>query len=113
MCGIAAYIGHEDAFDFISKALVKMEYRGYDSYGMLIGGEEYKALGAPSESMPKFMEGNIGIGHTRWATHGEVSLKNCHPITYLGCHVVHNGTVENLEYHKRRHRYRSNCLRTL
>ena len=104
MCGIAAYIGHEDAFDFISKALVKMEYRGYDSYGMLIGGEEYKALGAPSESMPKFMEGNIGIGHTRWATHGEVSLKNCHPITYLGCHVVHNGTVENLEYHKRRQR---------
>jgi len=104
MCGIAAYVGNENAFDFISAALKKMEYRGYDSYGMKIGTEEHKALGAPSESMPKFMEGNVGIGHTRWATHGEVSLKNCHPVTYMGCHVVHNGTVENTECHRIRQR---------
>lgn len=102
MCGIAAYIGEENAFDFISQALIKMEYRGYDSYGMLIGGEEYKSLGAPSDTMPKFIEGNVGIGHTRWATHGEVSIKNCHPVTYLGCHVVHNGTVENVDRHRSR-----------
>ena len=104
MCGIAAYIGKDNAFDFISKALIKMEYRGYDSYGMLIENEEHKALGAPSESMPKFIEGNVGIGHTRWATHGEVSIKNCHPVTYLGCHVVHNGTVANEKYHRTRQR---------
>ena len=90
MCGIAAYIGKDSAFEFISEALIKMEYRGYDSYGIRIGAEEHKALGAPSDSMPKSMEGTVGIGHTRWATHGEVSIKNCHPITYLGSHVVHN-----------------------
>ena len=104
MCGIAAYIGKGNAFDFISQALIKMEYRGYDSYGIRIGAEEYKVLGAPSDTMPDFIEGNIGIGHTRWATHGEVSIKNCHPVTYMGCHVVHNGTVENLELHKTRQR---------
>lgn len=104
MCGIAAYVGKDNAFDFISQALVKMEYRGYDSYGIKIGTEEHKDLGAPSESMPKFMEGNVGIGHTRWATHGEVSLKNCHPVTYMGCHIVHNGTVENTEHHRIRQR---------
>ena len=104
MCGIAAYIGNGNAFDFISQALVKMEYRGYDSYGMKIGTEEHKALGAPSNSMPDHMDGTIGIGHTRWATHGKVSLKNCHPVTYMGCHVVHNGTVENTEHHRIRQR---------
>ena len=114
MCGIAAYIGKDDAFDFISKALVKMEYRGYDSYGLRIGHitklkhlgnfVEYKFLGAPSDSMPEFIEGNAGIGHTRWATHGEVSLDNCHPIEYMGCYVVHNGIVENEQSHRDRQR---------
>lgn len=104
MCGIAAYIGKDNAFDFISKALVKMEYRGYDSYGMLIGNQSYKSLGSPSDGMSKHMHGNIGIGHTRWATHGEVSLANCHPISYKSCHVVHNGTVANEAYHRKRQR---------
>ena len=110
MCGIAAYIGKGNAFDFISQALIKMEYRGYDSYGLRIGHQEqrdfveYKFLGAPSDSMPEFIEGNAGIGHTRWATHGEVSLSNCHPIEYMGCHVVHNGTVENEQSHRARQR---------
>lgn len=104
MCGIAAYIGNGNAFDFISKALVKMEYRGYDSYGLRIGDKEHKSLGAPSDSMPKFMKGSVGIGHTRWATHGQVSIKNCHPVNYMGCHVVHNGTVENEKRHRSRQR---------
>ncbi len=104
MCGIAAYVGEGNAFDFISQALIKMEYRGYDSYGMLIDKQQHKALGAPSDTMPDFIEGNVGIGHTRWATHGEVSIKNCHPVTYIGCHVVHNGTVENVESHRIRQR---------
>ena len=102
MCGIAAYVGEENAFDFISKALIKMEYRGYDSYGMLIGNKEHKSLGSPSESMCSHIDGNIGIGHTRWATHGKVSLTNCHPITHKSCHVVHNGTVANEKYHRNR-----------
>ncbi len=104
MCGIAAYIGNGNAFDFISKALVKMEYRGYDSFGMRIGNRGCFELGSPSENMPTFMEGSVGIGHTRWATHGKVSIKNCHPVSYMGAHVVHNGTVENEQRHRERQR---------
>ena len=102
MCGIAAYIGKENAFDFISQALIKMEYRGYDSYGMRIGAKSFKRVGAPSEFMPDDMHGYIGIGHTRWATHGKVSIKNCHPVSCGGVHVVHNGTVENEQKHRER-----------
>ena len=102
MCGIAAYIGKENAFDFISQALIKMEYRGYDSYGIRVGQQEHKELGAPSDSMPDHMDGTIGIGHTRWATHGKVNIKNCHPVSHIGVYVVHNGTVENEQRHRER-----------
>ena len=102
MCGIAAYIGDGNAFDFISQALIKMEYRGYDSYGIRVGQQEHKELGAPSDSMPDHMDGTIGIGHTRWATHGTVNTKNCHPVSHMGVHVVHNGTVENEQQHRER-----------
>jgi glucosamine--fructose-6-phosphate aminotransferase (isomerizing) len=102
MCGIAGYIGDGDAFGFISSALKKMEYRGYDSYGIRIGEQEHKQIGAPSNNIPDHMSGTIGIGHTRWATHGKVSIKNCHPVSYRGVHVVHNGTVENEQRHRER-----------
>ena len=105
MCGIVGYVGTGQATDFLKKGLSKLEYRGYDSAGVSIlnGGEIvtikhkgrlenlYNAL-EKSE-----VEGNIGIGHTRWATHGEPSDINSHPheSSKGSISVVHNGIIEN------------------
>lgn len=104
MCGIVGYIGSKDAFPILIKGLKRLEYRGYDSAGVaLLNGELtlYKKAGKVSE-LEKVTEGkdltaNIGIGHTRWATHGEPNDTNAHPhISQSGdLAIIHNGIIEN------------------
>lgn len=105
MCGIVGYIGSRDATPIILNGLKRLEYRGYDSAGLAVlenGAIEVRRdvgklsrLNALVESSP--LAGNLGIGHTRWATHGEPSERNAHP--HIGMTgdvvVVHNGIVEN------------------
>ena len=88
MCGIVAYIGHRQAYPVIIKGLKRLEYRGYDSAGVALlnhGLKLYKKKGKVAAleevTLGKDLEGNIGIGHTRWATHGEPSDRNAHPRT--------------------------------
>ena len=107
MCGIVGYIGNKDAYPILIKGLQRLEYRGYDSAGcaMLSAKEHklnvYKAKGKVSD-LVKFAEGkdvsgNIGIAHTRWATHGVPSELNAHPhVSQSGnLTLVHNGIIEN------------------
>ena len=105
MCGIVGYIGTQDAYAILIDGLKKLEYRGYDSAGVALlcpkGLRIEKAKGeiAMLEARvgDNFPEGSIGIGHTRWATHGAPSDINAHP--HCGCSqefaVVHNGIIEN------------------
>lgn len=106
MCGIVGYIGYRDADDVITKGLKRLEYRGYDSAGIaVVNGqmEIRKAKGkvARLEKMlkDKPIKGTLGIGHTRWATHGEPNDTNAHPHTGNGktFALVHNGIIENYE----------------
>ena len=105
MCGIVAYIGEKDAFPIVLKGLKRLEYRGYDSSGIAINNSHdlklFKKQGKVIE-LEKFVEntdtsGNIGIGHTRWATHGEPNDINAHPhLSGDGKFaLVHNGIIEN------------------
>ncbi|OJJ20364.1 glutamine--fructose-6-phosphate aminotransferase [marine bacterium AO1-C] len=106
MCGIVAYTGHREAFPIILKGLKRLEYRGYDSAGVaLLNGSlsVYKKKGKVAD-LEKFvdgkeLEGNIGIGHTRWATHGEPNDLNAHPhYSQSGdLAIIHNGIIENYE----------------
>jgi glutamine---fructose-6-phosphate transaminase (isomerizing) len=105
MCGIVAYIGERDATPIILNGLKKLEYRGYDSAGLAVVQNEKikirRKSGKISELERLLMEdpisGTIGIGHTRWATHGEPITKNAHPHVGMTGDVVivHNGIVEN------------------
>lgn len=105
MCGIVGYIGKEKAVPYLISGLKKLEYRGYDSAGVAVitekGIETEKCEGRVSALQEKTDKQNfhstIGIGHTRWATHGEVSDRNAHPhLSYKGGFaVVHNGIIEN------------------
>ena len=104
MCGIIAYLGTKDAFPILIKGLQRLEYRGYDSAGVaLLNGSLniYKKKGKVSELLNyakgKNTSGNIGIGHTRWATHGKPDDVNAHPHLSLNGRitVVHNGIIEN------------------
>ena len=105
MCGIVAYIGKEQAYPKLIKGLKRLEYRGYDSSGvaLLNNGEVnlYKCKGkvADLESFASGQDksGNIGIGHTRWATHGEPNDVNAHPHTSEDGTIalIHNGIIEN------------------
>lgn len=108
MCGIVGYIGQSDAYPVLIEGLKKLEYRGYDSAGVaLIGNQDklnvYKTKGKVSnlEAMAadKDCSGHIGIAHTRWATHGEPSATNAHPhISMSGdLALVHNGIIENYQ----------------
>lgn len=106
MCGIVGYIGKEEASPFLVDGLKKLEYRGYDSAGISIMNKEGSIkvtkckgrLANLEEILNKAaLEGSIGIGHTRWATHGEPSFINSHPHTNekTTISVVHNGIIEN------------------
>jgi len=103
MCGIVGYIGNGEASDIIINSLKKLEYRGYDSAGIaLIDGDNgstaiYKKEGEISnlESILPPITSRIGIGHTRWATHGKPTTKNAHPHSSGNISLVHNGIIEN------------------
>jgi len=104
MCGIIAYIGTQKAYPIILKGLKRLEYRGYDSSGIALFGEQvktFKRKGRVAELEAwdeKIIEtATVGIGHTRWATHGEPSDANAHPHTSNNGQLtlVHNGIIEN------------------
>ena len=104
MCGIVGYVGPKDCSDVLVSALTKLEYRGYDSAGIAVfeDGEikTVKTKGKLKDLEDKLQEvgkpdGHIGIGHTRWATHGEPSDINSHPHSGARVTIVHNGIIEN------------------
>jgi glucosamine--fructose-6-phosphate aminotransferase (isomerizing) len=104
MCGIVAYIGEKQAYDIVVKGLKRLEYRGYDSAGVaLLNGDMriYKKQGKVSslekEAEGKDVSGSMGMGHTRWATHGEPNDLNSHPhLSESGdLAIIHNGIIEN------------------
>ena len=105
MCGIVAYVGKRDVFPILIKGLTRLEYRGYDSAGVAILNKNklnvYKKKGKVNDLTnwigKKSKSGNIGIGHTRWATHGEPNDINSHPhsSTDGSFAIIHNGIIEN------------------
>ncbi len=104
MCGIVGYIGTKEAFPIIIKGLKRLEYRGYDSAGIALLSNDmtvYKKAGKVTELekivVPGTTTATIGIGHTRWATHGEPNDRNAHPhISQSGdLAIIHNGIIEN------------------
>lgn len=106
MCGIVAYVGEREAYPILIKGLKRLEYRGYDSAGVALLGTRinlYKKQGKVSE-LEKYAEGKetastIGIGHTRWATHGAPNDVNAHPHTSGDSNLalIHNGIIENYD----------------
>ena len=106
MCGIIGYIGSKDAYPILINGLKRLEYRGYDSAGIALindGIRTYKCKGKVSD-LETFIgdqdkSGNIGMGHTRWATHGEPNDVNAHPHISEHGHftVIHNGIIENYD----------------
>lgn len=121
MCGIVAYIGNRNAYPILIKGLRRLEYRGYDSAGVALineGLNVYKCKGKVDDlekfTAGKNTNGTIGIGHTRWATHGEPNDINAHP-HFSGSRkivLIHNGIIENYtplkeEMKKRGHQFES------
>ena len=121
MCGIVAYVGNREAYPIIIKGLKRLEYRGYDSAGiaLLNGGLNiYKKKGKVTE-LEDYLKGQdlkstIGIGHTRWATHGEPNDVNAHPhySEHKNLAIIHNGIIENYaalkqDLMKRGHEFKS------
>ena len=102
MCGIFGYIGKKSASDLLVKGLLRLEYRGYDSSGIVVKNgqlQSYKDIGKISEmasALPR-LKGSMGIAHTRWATHGGVTKENAHPhVSNDGkVAIVHNGILQN------------------
>lgn len=101
MCGIIGYIGDKNATEIIYEGLANLEYRGYDSAGIAlrIGGKNavFKRQGRVEKLLPVIdgIKSDMGMGHTRWATHGKPSDENAHPHSYGKISVVHNGIIEN------------------
>ncbi len=106
MCGIVGYIGMQEAYPILIKGLKRLEYRGYDSAGVALIGDNgklnvYKAKGKVAELeafvRDKDISGTIGIAHTRWATHGEPCTENAHPhySSSENLALIHNGIIEN------------------
>lgn len=105
MCGIVGYIGHREAYPILITGLKRQEYRGYDSTGIALINDDglsvFKKKGKVAELenilLGKKVSANIGIGHTRWATHGEPSDLNAHPHTSASGELamIHNGIIEN------------------
>ena len=112
MSGLVGYIGHRSAAPIIMDALARLEYRGYDSAGLTVieGGQTgrlktTKTLGRPAALAKKIegagYTGNIGIGHTRWASHGRPSIRNAHPQVAGETAVVHNGILDSAQLIKK------------
>ena len=105
MCGIVAYVGHREAYPLIIKGLKRLEYRGYDSSGVaLLNGnglkvykKKGKVLDLEKELQNQQLSATVGIGHTRWATHGEPNDTNAHPHFSQNkkLAIIHNGIIEN------------------
>lgn len=97
MCGVFGYTGDRDAVEIIKRGLQKLEYRGYDSSGIEVGNVVRKCIGPVVNLDTSGLHGTSGIGHTRWATHGPITIDNAHP--HSDCngeiHIVHNGIIEN------------------
>ena len=119
MCGIVGYVGKKSVVPVIIEGLRRLEYRGYDSAGIAVGGNgdglqirraEGKLRNLEEVLRLKPLDGSFGIGHTRWATHGRPTEENAHP--HRDCTgrivVVHNGIIENyVTLKKTTHRGRS------
>ncbi|WP_428910016.1 glutamine--fructose-6-phosphate transaminase (isomerizing) [Niallia sp. Krafla_26] len=112
MCGIVGYIGNEDAKEILLKGLEKLEYRGYDSAGIAVMGQDdvhvFKEKGRIAdlrEIVDVTLSATTGIGHTRWATHGVPSKSNAHPHQSASGRftLVHNGVIENYELLKQQY----------
>src|SRR5689334_3994479 len=110
MCGIVGYTGYRQAYPVILKGLKRLEYRGYDSAGVALinhGLKVFKKKGKVSDLEESLigenLNGHIGIGHTRWATHGEPSDRNAHPhVSHSGdISMIHNGIIENYAHIKK------------
>ena len=122
MCGIVAYVGPDEALPILMEGLRRLEYRGYDSAGVAVLGHELRVVkraGKLDELEKVLVEegqppGRIGMGHTRWATHGPPTDRNAHPHTDCSgaIAVIHNGIIENFFEHRERlegegHEFRS------
>ena len=102
MCGIVGYIGSKNAVNVLTNGLKSLEYRGYDSAGIAYYDKGFKALKcegkiANLEKLVTGLNSNIGIGHTRWATHGKPNEVNAHPHKVGKFTIVHNGIIENYD----------------
>ena len=115
MCGIVGVVGNPQATEILTNGLEKLEYRGYDSAGIFVADADHdylvKSQGRIKDLESKItpeVQGTIGIGHTRWATHGEPSEENAHPHTSQSGRfvLVHNGVIEN--YDDLKHEYLAN-----
>jgi len=105
MCGIVGYVGDQEAVPILIGGLAKLEYRGYDSAGVaVLQGQKIevrrsvgKLANLQKSLKEKEIAGVVGIGHTRWATHGKPSEQNAHPHRSKSCVLVHNGIIENYQ----------------
>ena len=105
MCGIVGYLGPQDPKKIIIEGLKKLEYRGYDSAGIAVLNDgktkriraEGKLLHLEEKLVNEQFDGHLGIGHTRWATHGEPNDRNAHPHYSQNSRfaIIHNGIIEN------------------
>jgi glutamine---fructose-6-phosphate transaminase (isomerizing) len=104
MCGIVGYIGSQNAAPVLIEGMSRLEYRGYDSAGIAVlgsrGNQVFRKVGRVRDldaTLPKRLAGKVGIGHTRWATHGPATEENAHPQTSEDgrISVVHNGIIDN------------------
>lgn len=106
MCGIVGYVGDREAQAVLISGLKRLEYRGYDSAGIATMSQKHqvtllRAKGKVAELEARLLDNKtddkIGIGHTRWATHGEPSKRNAHPHNVGAIYLVHNGIIENYQ----------------
>lgn len=106
MCGIVGYIGNKNASGILLSGLSALEYRGYDSAGIALVNDHLQVIKVKGKvadlvskclSLGSQLKGTIGIGHTRWATHGKPSQENAHPHANENFAIVHNGIIENFK----------------